>query len=187
MPKTTFIAKPAGAGISIENMESAAKPAEAPKPKSRNMLLALIVVVILVVVGIGVYIITVKPPPPPTGTPVSIWDSASGCTTSATCGYKNSTGGSILRITSGTTVTWTNTGTAPHTVTACVSSNPQFSSAVTDGTCPSGGNASNLPNFDSGTTGIIHGSTYSYTFNTAGNYSYYCQFHPWMGATIIVS
>jgi len=173
MPKTTFIAKPAGAGISIENMESAAKPAEAPKPKSRNMLLALIVVVILVVVGIGVYIITVKPPPPPTGTPVSIWDSASGCTTSATCGYKNSTGGSILRITAGTT--------------ACVSSNPQFSSAVTDGTSPSGGNASNLPNFDSGTTGIIHGSTYSYTFNTAGNYSYYCQFHPWMGATIIVS
>jgi plastocyanin len=151
------------------------------------MLLAIIIVVILVGIGIGVYIITLKPPPPATGTPVSIWDSASGCTSSATCGYKNSTGGSILRVTVGTTVIWTNTGSAPHTVTACVTSNPAFSSAVSDGSCPSGGIASGLPNFDSGTSGISHGNTYSYTFNTAGNYTYYCQFHPWMRGQVIVS
>ena len=167
-------------------MEQAPKPVEAPKPKSKNMLLAIIIVVILVVVGIGVYIITMKPTGT-SGTPVSIWDSSSGCTTSSNCGYKNSTGGSILRIATGTTVTWTNTGTQPHTVTACVSTNPQFSSAVTNLACPSGGNASGLSNFDSGSNGIVHGGTYSYTFTIAGNYSYYCEFHTWMQGTIIVS
>jgi plastocyanin len=168
-------------------MEQAPKPAEAPKPKNRTMIYAIIIVAILIVVGIGVYIITLKPSTPASGTPVSIWDSSSGCTTSATCGYRNSTGGSILRITTGTMVTWTNTGTSPHTVTACVSSNAGFSSAVSNGSCPSGGNASGLQNFDSGPNGISNGSTYSFTFTTAGNYSYYCSIHPWMHGTLIVS
>ena len=170
-------------------MEQSAKPAEAPKPKSRNMVLAIIIVVILVVVGVSVYLLTQKSTPPPSGTPVTIYDNSGTCGAGppATCGYKNSTGGAILRIPVGTMVVWTNSGTLPHTVTACVSSNTAFSSAVTDGACPSGGNAAGLQNFDSGAGGIAHGSTYPVTFNTAGNYSYYCSIHPWMKGTIIVS
>lgn len=170
-------------------MEPTPKPAEAPKPKNRTMIYAIIIVAILIVVGVGVYIITLKPSTTTTGTPVTIWDNSGSCAagTPATCGYKNSTGGSMLRITTGTTVVWTNTGSSPHTVTACVSSNPNFASAVSSGSCPSGGNASGLQNFDSGSGGIAHSSTYSFVFSTAGNYSYYCSIHPWMHATIVVS
>lgn len=150
------------------------------------MLLAIIIIVILVVVGVSVYLLLPKGGTT-SGTPVTIWDSSGACNTSSQCGFKNSTGSSIVRISTGTTVTWTNTGTLPHTVTACVSTNPQFSAAVSDGSCPSGGIASGLQNFDSGSGGIAHGSTYSFTFNTAGNYTYYCSIHPWMKGTIIVS
>jgi plastocyanin len=167
-------------------MEQAPKPAEAPKPKNRNMLLAVIIVVILIVVGIGVYIITLKPSMTgTTGTPISIWDNAPGtaCADTTTCGFHNSTGGSTLTITPGTKVTWTNTGSDPHTVTACVSSNPAYSNAVTDNSCPTQAPAT----FDSGSGGMTHGSTYSFTFTVAGTYNYYCQFHPWMHGVIIVT
>lgn len=167
-------------------MEPATKPSDAPKPKSKNMVLAVIIVVILIVVGVSVYLLLPKSTSP-SGTPLTIWDSSGNCANTTQCGYHNSTNGSLLRITTGTMVTWTNSGTLPHTVTACVSSNSQFSSAVTDGSCPSGGNASGLSNFDSGSGGVAHGSTFSFTFTVAGNYSYYCSIHPWMKGTIIVS
>jgi plastocyanin len=61
----------------------------------------------------------------------------------------------------GTTVTWVNQGQAPHTATQ------------TDGA------------FDSGT--LQPGESYSYTFNQAGTYAYYCQIHPDMTGTIVVS
>jgi plastocyanin len=60
----------------------------------------------------------------------------------------------------GTTVTWVNQGQAPHTATH------------TGGT------------FDSGT--LQPGQSYSYTFNRAGTYAYYCQIHPNMTGTIVV-
>ncbi|MGH2531401.1 MAG: cupredoxin domain-containing protein [Thermomicrobiales bacterium] len=66
-----------------------------------------------------------------------------------------------ITIEAGTTVTWTNTGAAPHTVTA------------DDGS------------FDSGT--IDSGGTYSQTFDTPGTYSYFCAIHPSMTATITVT
>ena len=65
-----------------------------------------------------------------------------------------------LEVTTGSTVTWTNTGAAPHTVSA------------DDGS------------FDSGT--LSPGSTFSQTFNTAGTFAYHCNIHPNMTATIIV-
>jgi plastocyanin len=176
-------------------MEQSPKPAEAPaaapKPKNRNMLLAVIIVVILVVVGVSVYFVLTPPPSKTSGTPVTIWDQSPTCAASpASCGFSNNTGtngGTTLTIKVGTTVTWTNNGGLQHTVTACVSSNPSYSSAVTNGGCP-GPNASGLPNFDSGTgTPINPGKTYSFTFNTAGVYNYYCQFHPWMHGTINVT
>jgi plastocyanin len=59
-----------------------------------------------------------------------------------------------------TTVTWRNTDSMTHTVTA------------------------NNGAFNSGT--INPGGTYSYTFTTAGTYEYHCTFHQGMTGTVIV-
>ncbi len=181
MPKTIFIARTPSARLLRGKMEQAPKPAESPKPKSRTMVLAVIIVVILVVVGVGVYILTRSSTPPPTGTPVTIWDNGP-CSDATTCGFKNSTGGSTLTVSTGTTVLWTNSGSLSHTVTACLSTNPGYSTTA----CPSGPNGNTSVNFDSGTSGLTHGATFSTTFITAGTYNYYCYFHPWMHGTIIV-
>ncbi|MGH2531403.1 MAG: cupredoxin domain-containing protein [Thermomicrobiales bacterium] len=60
----------------------------------------------------------------------------------------------------GTTVTWTNNDTAPHTVTA------------DDGS------------FDSGT--LEPGDTFSFTFGQAGSFAYFCAIHPNMTASVNV-
>lgn len=66
-----------------------------------------------------------------------------------------------LEIPVGTTVTWTNTGDAPHTATA------------DDGA------------FDSGT--IDPGGSFSFTFDEAGEFPYHCDIHPRMKASIVVT
>jgi plastocyanin len=63
-----------------------------------------------------------------------------------------------LELPAGTAVLWTNTGAAPHTVSA------------EDGS------------FDSGT--LQPGSTFERTFTTPGTYAYLCQIHPEMTGTI---
>ena len=76
---------------------------------------------------------------------------------------------SSIKMEEGTEVTWINTDkNIPHTVT---SGNPDQG--------PSG-------IFDSG---IINGdnSTYKFTFDTKGEYNYYCTLHPWMTAKVIVN
>ena len=65
-----------------------------------------------------------------------------------------------LRITVGTTVTWVNKDDQQHTATAV------------DGS------------FDSGFIG--QDETFSFTFDTPGEYEYFCTPHPWMRAKIIV-
>ncbi len=65
-----------------------------------------------------------------------------------------------LTVKVGTTVTWTNTGTVSHTVTA------------DDGS------------FDSGT--LASGATYQHTFSKAGTYAYHCSIHHSMVATVVV-
>src|SRR5690606_19882123 len=59
----------------------------------------------------------------------------------------------------GATVTWTNTGVAPHTVTGSFG--------------------------DSGT--LTSGQTFSYTFTEAGTFDYACAFHPEMTGQVIVT
>lgn len=66
-----------------------------------------------------------------------------------------------ITIKAGTTVTWTNKDNVGHTATS------------DDGV------------FDSGMLG--KGSSYSYTFTTAGTYGYFCTPHPYMVATIVVT
>jgi LPXTG-motif cell wall-anchored protein len=65
-----------------------------------------------------------------------------------------------LTINQGDTVTWVNSGPTPHSATA---------------------------NDGSFNTGILKaGQSGSHTFNQAGTFSYYCQPHPYMKATIVV-
>ena len=65
-----------------------------------------------------------------------------------------------LSVAAGTTVTWTNNDTAPHTATA------------DDGA------------FDS--SSIAPGATFSQAFDTVGMFAYHCSIHPNMTATIEV-
>src|SRR5215218_11451091 len=66
-----------------------------------------------------------------------------------------------LTVAPGTTATWINDGASPHTSTA------------DDGT------------WDSGT--LQPGESFSFTFDDPGDYSYLCEIHPDMTATITVS
>jgi len=66
----------------------------------------------------------------------------------------------------GTTVTWTNDETQPHTVT-------------------SGENATPTPQFDSGI--MAPAATFEHTFTEAGVYPYFCLLHPNMVGTVSVS
>jgi plastocyanin len=68
-----------------------------------------------------------------------------------------------LTIPVGSTVTWTNEDTAPHTVTT--SSGPAKISSAN----------------------LSKGQSFSYTFTKAGTYQYYCAVHPDMTATITVT
>lgn len=65
-----------------------------------------------------------------------------------------------LTVTAGTTVTWTNDDTTPHTVTE---TNRAFHSAALDTK-----------------------DTFSYTFAAPGQYVYRCTFHPMMVGRIVV-
>ena len=67
----------------------------------------------------------------------------------------------VIKVSQGTTVTWTNADTIIHTVTDL------------DG------------KFDSGF--IQAGESWDNTFDTNGNYYYFCSIHPWMRGAVIVS
>jgi len=64
-----------------------------------------------------------------------------------------------IEVTTGDTVTWVNTGVAPHSVTGA--------------------------NFDSGN--LDPGQRFQWTFNQAGTYAIYCSLHPWMVESVVVS
>ncbi len=66
-----------------------------------------------------------------------------------------------LEVTVGTTVTWTNEDPIPHTVTAT------------------------KRGFDSGY--LAQGDRYSHTFDTPGEFGYFCVYHPRMRATVVVN
>lgn len=70
---------------------------------------------------------------------------------------------SVITITTGTVVTWTNVGSFPHTTTSDIGSSDPW---------------------DSGT--LNPGGTFTRTFNSPGVYGYHCGFHPSMQGTIVV-
>jgi len=70
---------------------------------------------------------------------------------------------SALTVPAGTTVTWTNLDSAPHTVTS--TSSPSVLASPT----------------------LHTGDTYHYTFTKTGSYSYQCTIHPFMTGTVTVT
>jgi len=66
-----------------------------------------------------------------------------------------------LTVSVGTTVTWTNEDSVPHTITS------------------DSGSELNSPDMN-------NGDTYTHTFNTAGTYAYHCGIHTYMKGTVIV-
>jgi plastocyanin len=68
---------------------------------------------------------------------------------------------SAITVPVGSTITWTNQDAAPHTATA------------KDGS------------FDTGT--LKQGQAMTLTFSKVGTYAYYCQFHPFMNGTVVVT
>jgi plastocyanin len=68
---------------------------------------------------------------------------------------------SLITITAGTTITWTNKDAIAHTVT------------------------SDATMFDSGS--IVFNGTFSFTFTTTGTFKYHCTPHPTMVATVVVN
>ncbi|MBT3591952.1 MAG: PEFG-CTERM domain-containing protein, partial [Candidatus Nitrosopelagicus sp.] len=73
---------------------------------------------------------------------------------------------STATISSGGTVTFDNTDTAPHTATS--------------------GSAANGPDGIWDSSLIMVNASYSVTLSDSGNYSYFCMVHPWMEGTVIV-
>ena len=65
-----------------------------------------------------------------------------------------------IQVRVGTTVTWTNQDSVPHSVT--------FKNGMKDSSL------------------LYQGQSFSYTFNTPGTYQYYCTVHPNMVATVTV-
>lgn len=86
-------------------------------------------------------------PPPPSASDISIVD----------FGYEPGS----LTVSAGSTITWSNTGAALHTVTAI------------DGSSDSGF--------------LFAGDTYTKTFSAAGSFSYFCTLHPEMTGTITIT
>src|SRR5207244_10639287 len=87
------------------------------KPSRKKLWIILAVVVVAVIVVASVAFITRLPtfaPPAPSGPNVTIWN-GTFCSDSGNCGYVPT----VKNVTTGTTVTWTNTGGMTHTVTTC--------------------------------------------------------------------
>ena len=102
---------------------------------------------------------TPKPTPRPTPSPTPPPTVVVSITTDSSGSFTFSP--SSLTIAPGTTVIWKNMTQVPHTVT------------------------SNSGAFDSGT--ISPGGSFSFKFTQAGSYSYHCQIHPFMTASVTVS
>jgi plastocyanin len=83
-----------------------------------------------------------------------------------------------LSVPTGTTVTWTNTGSTQHTVT----DDPSKAVNAADAALPAGAQA-----WDSGI--LNGGQTFTHTFTTPGTYKYFCIPHEALGmlATITVT
>ncbi len=101
-----------------------------------------------------------SPPAPSTPSPSSVATPPSSSAASVQIsGFAFSP--ATLTVAKGTTVTWTNADSVPHTVTSATGA------------------------FDSGS--LSNGKTFSFTFNQAGTYAYRCNIHTSMTGQVIVT
>jgi plastocyanin len=153
-------------------------PQSSVPPRRRGKIwIALAAAIIIVIVIAGVFYAanrSTPAPAPPSGPNVTIWDTGF-CSNTGNCGYSPV----AKNVTSGTSLTWTNTGGQPHTASACTTSD-------TSNSCPNGAgsNTSTSRAFDSGSLG--KGQLFAHNFSTPGTFYYYCTLHPWMHGTIVV-
>jgi plastocyanin len=129
--------------------------------EARLCLLALCLVVLLTACGgttttTSASTPTTAPTAAPTNTPTTAPTSTGNSVSIANFAFSPT----ALTVKTGTKVIWTNNDTVTHTVTA------------------------NKGAFNSGP--LAPGSTFSFTFTKAGTYSYHCNIHPSMMATIVV-
>ena len=108
--------------------------------------------------------------PAPAATPTQTPTAAGGGDDTSSGGVEvtiadSAFGPSKIEVNAGTTVTWTNNDAVPHTVTSTRSDDVD---SATSGL------------FDSGT--LQPGATFSYTFDTAGDYPYECTIHASMAS-----
>jgi len=126
----------------------------------KTLIFGLLVMAILIS---GCVTTTPAPTPTMTATPTAaVTETATATATPATTAPSTNTASvniqnfnfvpAAVSVTSGTTVTWTNGDTVPHTVTSVTGA------------------------FDSGS--ISPGATWSYTFNQTGSFEYSCTIHP---------
>ena len=104
---------------------------------------------------------TTAPTTVPTPTSSGSGGAQAAVTISGVSTYKFSPDTMSVKV--GTTVTWTNSTQAPHTVTSDSGDPDSFNGSV-----------------DSG-------STFTFTFTKPGTYKYHCNIHPYMTATITVT
>jgi plastocyanin len=83
-----------------------------------------------------------------------------------------------LKITVGQTVTWRNDEPITHTVTSGRVTGVDPKTGLRSGQRPDGLFNARLP---------TKGSTFSFTFTKAGTYSYYCDIHQGMNASVVVA
>ena len=103
---------------------------------------------------------------PPNTVDIPVGTAVPGCEVDDWC-YMSS----ALTVSVGTTLTWINSDTLPHTVTSGNADADAVGLDVQNG-------------FDSGF--MSGGDEYEHTFDVTGFYDYYCQLHPWMQGSITV-
>ena len=101
------------------------------------------------------------PPPPPPPVPVTAPPGASGPGANSISMFDFGFSPALVTVAQGTTITWSNTGLARHTV------------AANDGSFHS--------------PDVRSGQTYARTFTTPGTYAYICDIHPDMKGTVAVT
>ncbi|SRR5579875_31819 len=135
-----------------------------------SVLVSLIVVGVVLVVGVGVILATggtISPSAPTGQTSTSSLPPHSVEVTMQGDGNGQNYHPALIVVVIGVnnTVVWVNNDNTAHTVTAR--------------SVPNGATM-----FNSGNIAI--GQTYEYTFTVPGNYTYYCEYHPWMVGKVVV-
>jgi plastocyanin len=105
---------------------------------------------------------------------INIYDDLACVPSGTGCGFSPAN----ITVAPGTTVMWFNRGGVTHTVTACTTN-------IIPSACPAGLNNPSLPGFDSGN--LPSKTSFSFTFDIKGNYSYFCMIHPWMRGRVTVA